>query len=81
MFTPSRTLAAAAILAALAGPASAQLPPDAAPLGAGTAYVGQQPQYQPGPSMPPMMAGNALPYEGPALATDSIPPAPPIFLL
>jgi hypothetical protein len=74
MLTTSRKLAAAALLAVFAEPASAQLPPEAAPLGApGAAFVGLQPDFtpmpMPGPGMP--MPGPAV-YEGPVLATDSL---------
>ena len=70
MVTPSRTLAAIAVLAALAGRAPAQFPPEAAPLSPGGAYVGLQPGVPPGPMMPPMAEG--MPFEGPVLATDSL---------
>ncbi|MFO0806860.1 MAG: BBP7 family outer membrane beta-barrel protein [Gemmataceae bacterium] len=75
MLSTSRKLAAAAFLAAFAPPASAQMPPEAAPLGApGAAFVGFQPDTAPmpmpgGPGLP--MSGPAT-YEGPVLATDSL---------
>lgn len=67
----ARALATFAVLtvvvAGSAGRASAQYPPDAAPVGPGSAYVGGQPGMMPG-----MPMGEPGMYEGPALATDSL---------
>jgi hypothetical protein len=75
MLTPSRTLAAIAVLAALAGRAPAQYPPDAAPLGGGGAFVGFQGEPMPPMAGMPPMGGMPLeggPVSGPVLATDSL---------
>ena len=76
MSVSARALATFAVLAGVvagsAGRATAQFPPEAGPVGPGSAYVGGQPGTMPGGQPGVMPPSEPATYEGPTLATDSL---------